>query len=199
MFPDTIYASPNVPTTCFTLNSFLDSVTHLCNFDDGRQRISFFRLTNSYPNGGLAKSEAMPRNRLSEVHSENDISFLDAVDAVNDDPVSGPPKPLSMADFRPGKLGFWKVLMKRGLSDSVVNKLADFMGGETRNVGCRETLLFEIMGYDEKDAAMWLCNVRWVDNVSLEPGSMEFAFILDSLKGTDQFGDVLASVAFKKL
>jgi hypothetical protein len=161
MFPDTIPTFPNVPIICFTFNHFLDPVTNLCNFDDGSQRISFFRLDNLHRNGGLANSEAKHRNSLSEVPPEDDGSFLDAVDAEIDDPVSGPPKPLSMVDFRPGMLGFWKILLEEGLSDSVVEKLVDFMCGELKNVDCKETLLVEILGYDEKNEAMWGTHVQY--------------------------------------
>jgi hypothetical protein len=58
-------------------------------------------------------------------------------------------------DAVPDKLGFWELLVGRGLSDSTVEKLRNFMCGEIESLGWTGILSFEIMGYDE-DEIPWL-------------------------------------------
>jgi len=69
-------------------------------------------------------------------------------------------------DAAPEKLGFWKVLMEYGLSDSIVEKLKDFMCSEIESLGWTGMLLFEINGYNEKDED----EGQWVIQLHCEPG-----------------------------
>jgi hypothetical protein len=74
----------------------------------------------------------------------------------------------SVDDAVPGKLGFWKVLMEYGLSDSIVEKLRDFMCSEIESLGWTGMLLFEINGYDEKDGGQWMIQLHcepWCPNI----------------------------------
>jgi hypothetical protein len=53
-------------------------------------------------------------------------------------------------------LGIWKLLIEKGVSESVIEKLMKFMCEEIENLNRAGTLFFEILGDDEKDDGVWM-------------------------------------------